>query len=174
MRSLELNKYNTDTYLQNINKVDTLNSDNSEYCQLVNKNAELEGKVYNHNTIKSSSSCYVKDEDITLIPPVTTDDTTNGEDNSVEENKCTLSQISKMPTKLMKEKRIQCDVCLQTVKDKSKLIIHMRKHTGEKPFSCEICLKNFSTSHHAKIHMRTHSGYKPFQCSYCDKRFKRS
>ncbi|KAM9529016.1 uncharacterized protein ACWYII_041477 [Salvelinus alpinus] len=60
-----------------------------------------------------------------------------------------------------------CDVCSKGFSKNSKLIVHMRSHTGETPFRCCHCGKGFKQNGSLKIHMRIHTGEKPFSCPIC-------
>jgi uncharacterized Zn-finger protein len=64
-----------------------------------------------------------------------------------------------------------CDICGLTFKCMSKIISHMRTHTGEKPYACEVCKKAFSRRSKVTEHMRTHTGEKPYACEVCKKAF---
>ncbi|KAM5140542.1 uncharacterized protein ACMZJ9_014412 [Mantella aurantiaca] len=69
------------------------------------------------------------------------------------------------------EKRFMCFECEKSFRKKSKLIEHLRIHTGEKPFSCSECGKAFTQKSLLNRHQRVHTGEKPFPCSDCGKCF---
>ena len=69
------------------------------------------------------------------------------------------------------EKLFKCDRCSMAYKQKARLDLHKRTHTGEKPFTCEECEKAFIDSYSLKRLKRTHTGEKSYKCSYCDKSF---
>ncbi|VEN39085.1 unnamed protein product [Callosobruchus maculatus] len=66
---------------------------------------------------------------------------------------------------------VVCDVCGKKLSCKTKLVQHMRIHTGQKPYVCSYCLRGFVQKTLLDAHLRTHTGEKPFVCSYCGKRF---
>ncbi|XP_056451759.1 histone-lysine N-methyltransferase PRDM9-like [Gadus chalcogrammus] len=64
-----------------------------------------------------------------------------------------------------------CPVCNKGHARNSKLIIHMRVHTGEKPFACPQCGNRFSQSGALTAHMKGHTGERPHGCTVCGKSF---
>ncbi|KAG8232206.1 hypothetical protein J437_LFUL010508 [Ladona fulva] len=68
------------------------------------------------------------------------------------------------------EKPFKCELCEYRTSDRSNLKTHMRKHTGEKPFKCNHCEYKTSFNASLKSHLRTHTGEKPFKCEYCEYR----
>ncbi|XP_041986069.1 zinc finger protein 391-like isoform X4 [Aricia agestis] len=64
-----------------------------------------------------------------------------------------------------------CHVCLKIFAWKSKLVRHMRTHTGERPFTCDVCFKKFPQLCQLKSHKQIHTGEKPHTCDICSKTF---
>ncbi|XP_061110888.1 zinc finger protein 180-like isoform X4 [Conger conger] len=71
------------------------------------------------------------------------------------------------------KKPLICMYCRKSFDRCSRLISHLRIHTGEKPYSCAQCGKCFSLKGNLVKHDRVHSGNKPFSCAQCGKRFSR-
>lgn len=65
--------------------------------------------------------------------------------------------------------------CHTTFESYSKLILHIKSHTGEKPYQCsfEDCNNRFSSKGNLIKHSGLHTGKRPYQCLFedCNKRF---
>ena len=66
----------------------------------------------------------------------------------------------------MNDKVFICKYCNRIFKQKDKVKIHERIHTGEKPYSCSVCDKKFSSktsmkTHEFRLHELIHSKEKP-------------
>ncbi|XP_055615457.1 zinc finger protein 239-like [Toxorhynchites rutilus septentrionalis] len=70
--------------------------------------------------------------------------------------------------------RHRCPFCQKGFADKSLLVPHIRRHTGEKPYKCDYCGKGFCESSKLKLHIRTHTGERPYPCPHCPKAFRQS
>ncbi len=100
--------------------------------------------------------------------------------NTKDDSKNTLSCDSYEPSEVNK-KDLKLNIyicpeptCMKQYSCKSRLIIHIRTHSGEKPFKCNVCNKSFNEKGNLKIHMRIHTGEKPYACNFegCAKSFK--
>ena len=63
-------------------------------------------------------------------------------------------------------------LCKNSYSNQSRLLIHIRTHSGFKPYICPICKKSFNEKGNLKTHIGFHSNERPYKCNYCDKSYK--
>uniref|UniRef100_A0A8D0EQI0 C2H2-type domain-containing protein n=1 Tax=Strix occidentalis caurina TaxID=311401 RepID=A0A8D0EQI0_STROC len=80
-------------------------------------------------------------------------------------------EASTDPWSSSREKKYKCEHCEKVFVCRSKLIYHLRTHTGEKPYKCWDCGRGFSMRGNLLSHQRTHTKEKPFPCPTCGKYF---
>ncbi|XP_063066670.1 zinc finger protein 850-like [Engraulis encrasicolus] len=56
-------------------------------------------------------------------------------------------------------------------KQRDRLDVHLRSHSGEAAYQCGVCGKAFKTKRSVNRHQRVHSGDKPHGCDVCGKRY---
>lgn len=63
--------------------------------------------------------------------------------------------------------KYKCSYCSYANKGLTRLIEHIRIHTGEKPHRCQLCPFASAYERHLEAHMRSHTGEKPYKCDLC-------
>uniref|UniRef100_A0AAY4A8V7 Zinc finger protein Pegasus n=2 Tax=Denticeps clupeoides TaxID=299321 RepID=A0AAY4A8V7_9TELE len=63
--------------------------------------------------------------------------------------------------------KLKCRYCNYASKGTSRIIEHIRIHTGEKPHRCHLCPFASAYERHLEAHMRSHTGEKPYKCELC-------
>ncbi|XP_077287209.1 uncharacterized protein LOC143911979 [Arctopsyche grandis] len=95
--------------------------------------------------------------------------------NSESTHKTIFQDVSNRVPKLQLQRkncaRFKCEICSKSFPRKSKLMRHLKSHTGEKPYKCNICLKPFAEKSNLAAHLKYHSGEKPYRCDVCLKSF---
>ncbi|XP_016927238.3 zinc finger protein Paris-like [Drosophila suzukii] len=94
--------------------------------------------------------------------------------------KCSYCQISfRNRSSMMKhflkhtgERPYKCSQCPNSYKVKESLLAHMMTHRGEEPFKCPHCSKGFVREPSLKKHLSIHTGERPFKCAVCSKTFR--
>ena len=93
-------------------------------------------------------------------------------ESSLREGRSTHLVISDMA---MDHKRapFECSDCGKIFKERNKLLVHNRVHTGERPFVCWRCKRTFTQNSSQKTHiLNIHSTERPHKCEICGKAFK--
>lgn len=67
-----------------------------------------------------------------------------------------------------------CHVCPYSAREKSRIIRHLRMHSGEKPFVCYQCKEGFSQKGNLIQHMAVHMGEAHYFCTVCSAPFRTS
>jgi uncharacterized Zn-finger protein len=65
-----------------------------------------------------------------------------------------------------------CDICGSQFRQKSTLILHIRRHTQEGLHLCSFCNKSYVKQYDLQRHILTHSNTRDFLCDACGKDFK--
>ncbi|XP_055295232.1 zinc finger protein OZF-like [Sitodiplosis mosellana] len=101
---------------------------------------------------------------VDVQPPQPVESGKKGIRNAKKQNKRMIPRNKAMK----KQKKHKCEVCDHMTLSKSKLITHLRIHTGEKPFQCDVCSNTSSRKYNLILHKKTHG---QFHCVKCNQRF---
>jgi hypothetical protein len=75
--------------------------------------------------------------------------------------------VRRAPAEEIAKRRHACPMCDYRARQPSKLVIHMRVHTGERPFKCRFCDYTCAQSSRLNVHERMHRGERPHKCDLC-------
>lgn len=82
------------------------------------------------------------------------------------------SQVFKpRPKKNQGHAYFYCDCCQKLI-NKTRVVAHMRLHSGDKPFRCCICSRAFKLPSVLRKHMKTHDSAGPYECKFCTVSYK--
>ena len=81
--------------------------------------------------------------------------------DSILPEDCTITQ----------KKLHKCNLCDKSFSQKSKLVTHTLRHTGERPFACLHCDKAYTSKSKLNAHTRLHTQINVHRCTVCDKSF---
>ncbi|XP_055325771.1 gastrula zinc finger protein XlCGF57.1-like [Sitodiplosis mosellana] len=71
-----------------------------------------------------------------------------------------------------KARHYECHLCKKSIgSNRTKMLQHMRVHSGVKPFKCTQCPKQFAQKCNLNSHMKLHVGPCSFRCLNCHMRF---
>ncbi|XP_062858806.1 zinc finger protein Pegasus-like [Trichomycterus rosablanca] len=101
-----------------------------------------------------------------------------GEDLFEEEHATAMDQLASIEVYVddealpdgfekMDDGRMKCRYCNYTNRSTTRLIEHVRIHTGEKPHRCQLCPFSSAYLRHLEAHLRSHAGEKPYKCGLC-------
>jgi KRAB domain-containing zinc finger protein len=75
----------------------------------------------------------------------------------MDSSKCICSMIpNRFLIKVQTDKLHKCDQCARSFAQKSRLVAHIRVHTGDKPYKCDQCEKSFSQKRGLDRHISVH------------------
>ncbi|CAK9807436.1 Zinc finger protein 582 [Anthophora quadrimaculata] len=68
-------------------------------------------------------------------------------------------------------RKYKCDLCPKLFSQKSKLLTHRLRHSGQQPFKCSSCEKAYSSKSKLNAHVRLHTKTNVHSCKICEKIF---
>jgi len=64
-------------------------------------------------------------------------------------------------SKTKSRKGLDCHICHKYIADHSKMVRHLRSHSGPKPYACKYCFRRFAKMEHLRIHEDAYCSVKP-------------